>query len=291
MTAIVYQVRLRGVRAPSRMTRDVAATKNTTDRTARMYFAPTFYAPICNCLPAFTLVHMPNRGSRKPRRHPAPYARIGHNVSVQRGGGGHISALGWCRAKDDTRQSIMAGTKRIEPEVEDNLAAEASNGSHVPEGAIGPLLRERPARLAAQPLPGVVIGELVAISDSGRTPLIVYPGQAGTAALRARAVLDLHGDHVGKPVVLSFEGGDPSLPIIMGVVLTEASNPIDAAGHVEVDANGERMIVSAKEQLILRCGKASITLTKAGKVIIEGSYIVSRATGTHRIQGGSVQLN
>ena len=61
--------------------------------------------------------------------------------------------------------------------------------------------------------------------------------------------------------------------------------------QVEVDADGERMIVSADEQLVLRCGKASITLTKAGKVLIEGAYVLSRSTGVNRIKGGSVQLN
>lgn len=64
-----------------------------------------------------------------------------------------------------------------------------------------------------------------------------------------------------------------------------------ASAQVEVDADGERMMVSAKEQLVLRCGKASITLTKAGKVIIKGSYVLSRSSGVNRIKGGSVQLN
>jgi hypothetical protein len=51
------------------------------------------------------------------------------------------------------------------------------------------------------------------------------------------------------------------------------------------------MIVSAKEQLVLRCGKASITLTKAGKVLIRGEYVQSRSSGVNRIRGGSVQIN
>jgi hypothetical protein len=65
----------------------------------------------------------------------------------------------------------------------------------------------------------------------------------------------------------------------------------DRVDQVEVDADGERMIVSAKEQVVLRCGKASITLTKAGKVLIQGSYVLSRSSGVNRIKGGSVQLN
>ncbi len=65
----------------------------------------------------------------------------------------------------------------------------------------------------------------------------------------------------------------------------------DSPAQVEVDADGQRLVVSAKEQLVLRCGKASITLTKAGKVTIEGSYVSSRSTGVNRVKGGSVQLN
>jgi len=46
-----------------------------------------------------------------------------------------------------------------------------------------------------------------------------------------------------------------------------------------------------KDQLVLRCGRASITLTAAGKVLIEGAYVSSRSTGVNRIKGGSVQIN
>jgi hypothetical protein len=58
-----------------------------------------------------------------------------------------------------------------------------------------------------------------------------------------------------------------------------------------VDCDGDRLIVTAKEQLVLRCGAASITLTKAGKVLIRGAYVSSTSTGVNRINGGSVQLN
>ena len=44
-------------------------------------------------------------------------------------------------------------------------------------------------------------------------------------------------------------------------------------------------------QIVLRCGEASITLTRAGKVLIRGAYVLSRSSGTNRIQGGSVEIN
>jgi hypothetical protein len=139
---------------------------------------------------------------------------------------------------------------------------------------------------------GVVVGELIGITDDGRTPLVVYPGQVGSAAIAARSIVDLHGAHIGGQVVLVFDGADPAKPIVMGILRDGQGTALEQRpGHVEVDSDGERLIVSAKAQLILRCGRASITLTKAGKVLIEGASVSSRSTGVNRIKGGSIQLN
>jgi len=177
-----------------------------------------------------------------------------------------------------------------EPSVR-GLLDPASTGR--PEGdALRSMLARQPAPPPTGPLPQVVVGELIALADGGSTPLILYPGQPGTSALRARSVLDLHGAHIGQPVVLSFENGDAGLPIVMGVLKGAATTGLDPVpGQVQIDADGERMVVSAKEQLVLQCGKASITLTRTGKVLIQGSYVSSRSTGVNRVKGGSVQLN
>ncbi|MCB1895765.1 MAG: hypothetical protein KDF95_10960 [Rhodocyclaceae bacterium] len=156
-----------------------------------------------------------------------------------------------------------------------------------------PLVESAPASPLHSPsCAGVLIGELLAIRDDGRSPLVRYAGQPGTAALAARSTVDLHGAHIGRHVVLMFEAADPLRPIVMGVLRDGERSPMgDGPGQVEVDADGERMQVSAKEQLVLRCGKASITLTRAGKVLIKGNYVLSRSAGVNRIKGGSVQLN
>lgn len=146
--------------------------------------------------------------------------------------------------------------------------------------------------LAVAPCGGVVTGELIAIADDGRTPLVMFPGQAGTAAVRARSVVDLHGAHIGAAVVLMFELADPNRPIVMGVLRGNEGWPLAGRpAQVDIDADGERMTVSAREQMVLRCGKASITLTRAGKVLIQGSYVLSRSTGVNRVKGGAVQIN
>jgi hypothetical protein len=157
--------------------------------------------------------------------------------------------------------------------------------------ALAPLLQPHVTRLGTNVLPDVVIGELVALADDGHTPLVHYRGQLGASALRARSVLDLHGAHIGQSVVLSFENGNPELPIVMGVLREPGNQPLEAPGQVQIDADGARMVVAAREHLVLKCGKASITLTKAGKVLIEGSYVSSRSTGVNRLKGGSIQIN
>jgi Domain of unknown function (DUF6484) len=146
--------------------------------------------------------------------------------------------------------------------------------------------------LRATRIDGVITGVLIGFKNEGRTPLIIYPGQAGSAALTAGSILDLHGPHIGKKVLLQFERGDPNRPIILGLLREGEGWPLpDPPGQVQVEADGARLIVSAKEQLVLKCGKASITLTKAGKVLIQGAYVSNRSSGVMRIKGGSVQLN
>lgn len=153
-------------------------------------------------------------------------------------------------------------------------------------------LTAAPQPVRSQALPEAVVGELLALVDDGCGALVCYPGQPGTAALLARTLVDLQGAHIGRSVVLNFEHGDARRPLVMGVIREPGRWPLaQAPAQVEVDVDGARMLLSAREQLVLRCGKASITLTKAGKVLIEGQYVSSRANGVNRVKGGSVQLN
>jgi hypothetical protein len=145
---------------------------------------------------------------------------------------------------------------------------------------------------AAGNLNGATIGILIGFQDDGRVPLVIFAGQTGDAAVPARSTQDVHGAHIGREVVLVFEHADPRRPIIVGCMQRAEGWPLPSqAGHVDVEADGERLIIGAKEQLVLRCGKASITLTRAGKVLIQGTYVSNRSSGVIRIKGGSVQLN
>ena len=173
------------------------------------------------------------------------------------------------------------------------LEQELRSSGGEPDPAWQALLAAPVRQRSTSPLPAVVIGELLALTDGAYIALVRYPGQAGSAALRARSTVDLHGAHIGKSVTLVFEDGDAGKPLVTGVVREPGAGwPLaEAPAQVEVDADGERMVLSARQEMVLRCGKASITLTKAGKVLIQGSYVSSRSTGVNRVKGGSVQLN
>jgi hypothetical protein len=163
-------------------------------------------------------------------------------------------------------------------------AAQSSTGDHGEARTSAD--RSAPARIE-----GVLTGVLIGFKESGAVPLVMFPGQPQSAAVPARTTVDLHGAHIGRQVVLMFDGGDPLRPIVMGSIRGDSTALAEQPGQVEVDVDGERLLVTAKDQLVLRCGKASITLTKNGKVLIQGAYVSSRSTGVNRIKGGSVQLN
>lgn len=162
--------------------------------------------------------------------------------------------------------------------------------------AFAPLLRETARPLAEAPVQSPCVWRLLAVLEEDQTALVApvdSSGNVGTAvALRARTTVDLHGAHIGHDVLIVHEGGNPLLPIVTGVLRGRPGWPLaETPAQVQVDADGQRLVVTAQQQLVLRCGKASITLTQAGKVLIEGSYVLSRSTGVNRVKGGSVQLN
>jgi len=98
---------------------------------------------------------------------------------------------------------------------------------------------------------------------------------------------------IGRSVVVLFDSGALQAPIIMGVIEPHALadlQPTPESGVV-VHADGERHLITAEREIVLRCGEASITLTRAGKVIIKGNYILSRSTGYNKIKGAAIDIN
>lgn len=138
-------------------------------------------------------------------------------------------------------------------------------------------------------LVGVVRGLLVTIAEDG-TPMVDFDGNPRKEPVPAISTIAIAQSDTAREIVLMFEDADAHRPIILGLVQSPASLPGQALPS-EVSLDGERVTLTAEKEIVLRCGQASITLTRAGKVLIRGAYLLSRSSGVNRIKGGSVQIN
>lgn len=178
--------------------------------------------------------------------------------------------------------TVEAPARDPDEDASERLLAMVSSAAPLPRDE-----RAVPARIA-----GIVIGRLLS-----RDPLVVaWAGAVGGAP--ARALTSLPAEAVGGEVALMFEDQDPRRPVVTGAVeplpVPPAPSSEDARGaglSVEVNGAKQRLVLSSEDELVLRCGKASITLTRAGKILIRGAYVSSTASGTNRIRGGSVDIN
>lgn len=125
-------------------------------------------------------------------------------------------------------------------------------------------------------------------------PLVTgLPGLHGEI-VPARTAIPLLRAQIGCDVVLLFEQGDVRRPIILGVMQDRRAG-IDLASAspppLDLQVDDQRIVISAEREIVLRCGEASITLTRAGKVLIKGTYVVSRSSGYNKIKGAAVDIN
>ncbi len=167
----------------------------------------------------------------------------------------------------------------------------------------------------------IILGTLTAINADGN-PQVSFPQIANMNSLVAVSTVAVTHQQVGRQVALLFVNGDVNNPMIVGFIHSplfdmlenfsilenvdlstdqpadtdpfdgnvtlapEVSTPIET---IRVD--GKRILIEGQEEIVLTCGDSSITLTKAGKILIRGKYLVSRSSGVNRILGGSVQVN
>ncbi len=139
---------------------------------------------------------------------------------------------------------------------------------------------------------GVYRGILSEIDSASGLIRIVMPSLFGMEAVSARSIVPLSKKQLGEEVLVAFEVGDLRLPYIIGSFWVPEQSPETLSSPpIEAKVDGEQVVIEGKKEIVLKCGKASITLTRAGKVLIRGTYVLSRSSGVNRIKGGSVQVN
>jgi hypothetical protein len=167
---------------------------------------------------------------------------------------------------------------------------------------------------ASQPVlaPGeIILGQLKELDGHGN-PLVDYDCNPDDAPQVAVSTLPVTRQQLGRQVALLFASGDLRKPVIMGFIhnpldellenfsaldnsqgnaIVDERRSEDSAHPETVKVDGRRVVIEGHEEIVFRCGESSITLTKAGKIVIRGKYLLSRASGVNRILGGSVQVN
>ncbi len=149
---------------------------------------------------------------------------------------------------------------------------------------------------------GVRIGKIVHVDAQGLVYVDFNGNTAGPLAAKLTGTMQdrllNQGWTAFSQVLMLFEEDDPGRPVILdfiaGAVRTamrEEAFALQTDKNRDVTIDGKIVTFDAEEQIVLKCGKASITLTKAGKVIIRGAYLLSRSSGVNKIKGGSVQFN
>jgi len=152
------------------------------------------------------------------------------------------------------------------------------------------------------PLAGPRIGRIVCIDKSGSVLVDFTGNHSGPIAARtttsSKVEILRKGNPAGSEVLLAFENNDPRFPIIIDTMyslIEEIAEPATVTFKEEepqeVSVDGKSISFEAENEIVLKCGKASITLTKAGKILIKGDYVLSHSSGENRIRGGSVSVN
>ena len=166
----------------------------------------------------------------------------------------------------------------------------------------------------------LIIGVVSAVDSAGNVK-VVFSECAEDGGISAQSTVKVNQSKVGRQVALMFIGQDITKPIIIGLIRSQLDSLLESydssssevslspvsvplsfsqsnsksvpAGTTpkELIVDGKRIVIQGEDEVVFRCGESSITLTKQGKIVIRGKYLVNRASGVNRILGGSVQIN
>lgn len=142
-------------------------------------------------------------------------------------------------------------------------------------------------------LPAYVTGKLIGVDATGH-PLVTFAKSRGKHVL-AKTLVTLQRSDFGRDVALIFENGDIACPAIIGFPAAHVFAPERIEGAysapLPLKLDSSHLLFKADRDIVLECGKASITLSKDGRIEIKGMNILSKASQTNKVKGGAVLLN
>jgi hypothetical protein len=147
-----------------------------------------------------------------------------------------------------------------------------------------------PASVTSLPVRGHRVGRVVGIHEGSW----LVECSPGTPPAPARTTLQLSAQAMQdaaaarREALIVFENEAADRPIVVGLLALPAPAP---GAEVVATVDGRRVLLDAQDEVVLRCGPASITLRRNGRVVIRGTYVETRAQGVNRIKGGSVLIN
>jgi hypothetical protein len=149
----------------------------------------------------------------------------------------------------------------------------------------------------------IVIGKIHSVSEQPRAAITVSwrtgPEHAPQQVLAASSLVAVTTKDIGRSVALSFPS-NATQALVLGFVWDAQSHPEPTSksskehrNEIALEMDGEQVDLElhAERSLSLHCGKASITLTADGQILLKGAYISSHSTGTQRIKGAAVRIN
>lgn len=147
-----------------------------------------------------------------------------------------------------------------------------------------------PPAVVVPPVEGVQLARLVGAAGGGLLVRLATSSSPVVARSTVSFSASALADAVAREaeVLLLFAKDDPA-PIVVGVLHAAPELAQDATREALVD--GKRVTIEGHDEVVLQCGKASITLRRNGRVVIRGTQLESRARGVNRIRGGAVEIN
>jgi uncharacterized protein DUF6484 len=146
---------------------------------------------------------------------------------------------------------------------------------------------------------GITVGRIVSFDSEGRPMVRCGRGVAQPARSLVHVDPVRTSDLDSLPdVAVVFEDGDPSLPVILGLlndrlsdaILPDVSQSTPGVPETAV-VDGKRIVIRAETEIEFICGASSILLRQDGHVVIKGRQVVSRASGANKIRGATVNIN